>query len=271
MIICVQVSLPSTKHKCKLENIITISTLTGWPTGPISSRIQDQNLKQHGPLLSALISHSRFQRFLNTIFADLLGVFIIIYLDDILIFSLSEEDHVKHVSEVLCRLQEHNLFANGKKCVLHMDSVKYLGHIIGPGGLWMDPGKVKIIQDWPEPKKVKDIQYFLSFAIFFRWYIHSYSDIVVPLTCLTRKNTPWDFLDKCHLVFSLLKNSFTTALVLTQWRPIIVETDASDYALAAILSVQEPNGDVHPIAFLPGLSLQWSSTMMFTTRNFWQF
>ena len=142
-----------------------------------------------------------FQRFLNTIFTDLLYVFIIIYLDDILIFSLNEEDHVKHVSEVLRRLWEHNLFANNKKCVFHMDSIEYLGHIIGQGGFWMDPGKVKIIQDWLEPKKVKDVQSFLSFANFYRRYIHNYSDIVVPLTCLTWKNTLWDFSDKCHLAF----------------------------------------------------------------------
>ena len=65
-------------------------------------------------------------------------------------------------------------------------SIEYLGHIIGLGGLQMDPGKVKIIQDWPEPKKVKDIQSFLGFANFYRCYIHNYSDIVVPLTCLTK-------------------------------------------------------------------------------------
>ena len=88
-----------------------------------------------------------FQHFLNTIFADLLDVFVIIYLDDILIFSLNEEDHAKHVSEVLRRLQKHNLFAKDEKCVFHMDSIEYLSHIIGSGGLWMDPGKVKIIQD----------------------------------------------------------------------------------------------------------------------------
>ena len=178
-----------------------------------------------------------FQCFLNTIFADLLGVCVIIYLDDILIFSLNKKDHVKHVSKVLCRLQKHNLFAKGEKCVFHMDSVEYLGHIICPGGLRMDLGKVKIIQDWPEPKKFKDIQSFLGFANFYRHYIDNYSDIVVPLTCLTRKDTPWDFSDKCHLSFSLLKNASTMALVLTHWRPdlpIIIETDASDYALAAI-------------------------------------
>ena len=133
-----------------------------------------------------------------------------------------------------------------------MDSIEYLSHIIGLGGLRMDLGKVKIIQDWPEPKKVKDIQSFLGFANFYRRYIHNYSDIVVPLTHLTQKDTPWDFSDKCCLSFSLLKNAFTMAPVLTHWRPdlpIIVETDASDYALVAILSIQETNGDIHPVAF----------------------
>ena len=188
----------------------------------------------------------------NVFLILLLDVFVIIYLDDILIFSLNEEDHVKHVSEVLCRLQKHNLFAKGEKCVFHMDSVEYLGHIIGSGSLQMDLGKVKIIQDWPKPKKVKDIQSFLEFANFYRCYIHNYSDIVVPLTHLTWKDTPWNFSDKCCLSFSLLKNAFTMALVLTHWRPdlpIIVETDTSDYALVAILSIQEANGNIHPIAF----------------------
>ena len=193
-----------------------------------------------------------FQHFLNTIFADLLDVFVIIYLNDILILSLNEEDHVKHVSKVLHRLWKHNLFAKGEKCVFHTDSIEYLSHIIGLGGLRMDLGKVKIIQDWPKPKKVKDIQSFLGFANFYRCYIHNYSDIVVPLTHLTWKDTLWDFSDKCCLSFSLLKNAFTMALALTHWRPdlpIIVETDASDYALVAILSIQEANGDIHPIAF----------------------
>ena len=106
-----------------------------------------------------------FQCFLNTIFPDLLDVFVIIYLDDILIFSLNEEDHVKHVSKVLCRLRKHKLFAKGEKCVFHTDSVEYLSHIIGPGGLQMDLGKVKIIQDWPKPQKSKTFNLFLVLLI----------------------------------------------------------------------------------------------------------
>jgi Reverse transcriptase (RNA-dependent DNA polymerase) len=134
-----------------------------------------------------------FQRFLNGIFSDLLDVYVIIYLDDILIFSGNKDDHFRHVSEVLKQLRKHGLYANGKKCDFHSESVDYLGHMIGPNGLQIDPAKVKVIQDWPEPRKVKDIQSFLGFANFYRQYIHNYSDIVVPLTRLTRKNIPWNF------------------------------------------------------------------------------
>jgi hypothetical protein len=126
-----------------------------------------------------------FQRFLNGIFSDLLDVYVIIYLDNILIFTGNKDNHFRHVSKVLKRLRKHRLYANGKKCDFHSKSVDYLGHMIGPNGLQMDPAKVKVIQDWPEPRKVKDIQSFLGFANFYRRYIYNYSDIVVPLTHLT--------------------------------------------------------------------------------------
>jgi Reverse transcriptase (RNA-dependent DNA polymerase) len=134
-----------------------------------------------------------FQRFLNGIFSDLLNVYVIIYLDNILIFSGNKDHHFRHVSKVLKQLCKHGLYANGKKCDFHSESVDYLSHMIGPNGLQMDPAKVKVIQDWPEPWKVKDIQSFLGFANFYRRYIYNYSDIVVPLTCLTQKNIPWNF------------------------------------------------------------------------------
>jgi Reverse transcriptase (RNA-dependent DNA polymerase) len=92
-----------------------------------------------------------FQRLLNGIFSDLLDVYAIIYLDDILIFSGNKDDHFRHVSEVLKQLRKHGLYANGKKCDFHSESVDYLGHMIGPNRLQMDPAKVKVIQDWPEP------------------------------------------------------------------------------------------------------------------------
>jgi len=116
----------------------------------------------------------------------------------------------------------------------------------------MDKTKVQTIVNWPEPCKVKDVQSFLGFANFYCQFIHGYSDIVIPLTHLTRKNSLWNFDSKCHAAFENLKEEFTHAPVLTHWVPdakVVVETDALDYALAAILSTYTPDGELHPIAF----------------------
>jgi RNase H-like domain found in reverse transcriptase len=131
--------------------------------------------------------------------------------------------------------------------------VEYLGYILSPDGLTMSDNKVKTIQEWPEPRKVKDIQSFLGFVNFYRRFIYNYSDITVLLTQLTRKGIKWNFSKDCQTAFETLKRAFTTAPVLTHWvpdAPILLETDASDYALAAILFIVSPdNGQVHPIAF----------------------
>src|SRR5882724_13316897 len=114
--------------------------------------------------------------------------------------------------------------------------LQILGYMLSPEGLTMAPYKVQIIQDWPIPWKVKDIQSFLGFANFYHCFIHGYSEITVPLTCLTHKDTPWHFSDEFHSTFEALKKAFTTAPVLTHWIPdtqITVETDTSNYALAA--------------------------------------
>jgi Reverse transcriptase (RNA-dependent DNA polymerase)/RNase H-like domain found in reverse transcriptase len=205
-----------------------------------------------------------FQGFLNGIFSDLLDVHVIIYLDDILIFSGNKDDHFRHVSEVLKRLRKHGLYANGKKCDFHSKSVDYLGHMIRPNGLQIDPAKVKVIQDWPEPWKVKDIQSFLGFANFYRRYIHNYSDIVVLLTGLTQKNIPWKFNESCKLAFLTLEQAFISAPVLTHYKPgcpLVIETDASDYALAAIISQVESNGEIHLVTYL-------SQTFLDTELNY---
>src|ERR1700733_11834265 len=189
-------------------------------------------------------SPAAFQRFMNDIFSDMLDVCVIVYLDDILVYSDDPEDHRKHVREVLRRLRENNLYAGTKKCTFHTDTIEYLGYILSPTGLPMDPAKVQTIQDWPEPRKVKDVQSFLGFANFYRRFIHEYSDIVVPLTRLTRKDLKWNFSDTCRDAFNKLKTAFLSAPVLTHWipdPPITVETDASDYAIAAILSITLPN------------------------------
>jgi RNase H-like domain found in reverse transcriptase/Reverse transcriptase (RNA-dependent DNA polymerase) len=191
-----------------------------------------------------------FQRFLNGIFSDLLDVYVIIYLDNIVIFSGNKDDYFRHVSGVLKRLRKHSLYVNGKKCDFYLRSIDYLSHIIGPNGLQIDPAKVKVIQDWPEPRKVKDIQ---SFANFYRQYIHNYSDIVVPLTHLTWKKISWNFNESCKLAFLTLKQAFIFAPVSIHYKPgcpLVIKTNASDYALAAILSQVEPNGKIHLVTYL---------------------
>jgi len=116
----------------------------------------------------------------------------------------------------------------------------------------MSYNKVKIIQDWSEPKKVKDIQSFLGFVNFYHRFIFNYLDIVIPLTCLTQKNIPWKFDSSYCNAFNSFKKVFTSTPILTYWIPdaqLIMETDASDYALTAIFSIVNEDNEVHPVAF----------------------
>ena len=169
-----------------------------------------------------------FQRFVNEIFSDMLDVCVIVYLDDILIYSENMDLHQEHVREVLRRLRKHKLYANPDKCEFHSTTVEYLGYILSPEGLSMAEDKVKAILDWPVPRKIKDIQSFLGFANFYRRFIFNYSDIVVPMTRLTRKDTPWLWTSQCQQAFDSLKEAFTNAPILTHWEPdcpLIVEMD----------------------------------------------
>jgi hypothetical protein len=127
-----------------------------------------------------------FQHFMNDIFSNLLDTFMVVYLDDILIYSKDPKQHVEHVREVLRRLQENGLFLNPVKCEFHTETVEYLG-FVSPTRLSMDTAKVNTIQEWPTLQKVKDIQSFLRFANFYCRFIHGYSNIITPMTCLTRK------------------------------------------------------------------------------------
>ena len=160
-----------------------------------------------------------FQHFMNDIFSDMVDVSVVIYLDDLLIYSDNPKEHRLYVCEVLQRLHAHNLYARADKCEFHSDTVEYLGYILSPQGLHMSTKKVRTILDWPEPRRVKDIQSLLGFCNFYRCFIENYSKIVIPLMRLTCKGIPWDFSESCRTSFSSLKEAFTRAPILTHWIP----------------------------------------------------
>src|SRR5258707_8499272 len=162
------------------------------------------------------------------------------YLDNILVYSDSLEDHQDHICEVLRCLRTTGLYTNLKKCKFHTDTVEYLGFILSPKGLQMDPAKVSVILDWPEPQKVQDVQAFLGFTNFYQRFIHDYLEITLPLNHLCKKSTTWHFGAEEAKAFQNLKKVFGSAPVLAHWAPdlpMMVETDVSDCAIVGILSV----------------------------------
>ena len=194
-----------------------------------------------------------FQHFMNEVFSDISDLFVVVYLDDILIYSDTLEDHRNHVRVVLQRLRENNLHARLDKSEFHLDSIEYLGYILSPAGISMDPAKIDVILKWPAPAVVKEVQSFLGFANFYRRFIQKYSQIARPLHNLTGKNVPFVWNEKCQSAFDPLKSSFTSAPILAHFdpeNPIVLETDGSEYAIAGILSqVNHFTNELHPIAF----------------------
>ena len=199
-----------------------------------------------------------FQRFINHTLREYLDQFCTAYLDDILVYSNSEEEHVMHVRKVLERLRKVGLFLDIKKCEFHKQEVKYLGLIVTTNGIRMDPSKVEAILEWRVPRNLKDVQQFLGFANFYRRFIKDYSKISAPLTALTRKDYedfvfPWPKNSPQNDAFEKLKKCFTTAPILAHFDPDLetwVESDASDFIASAVLSQVGRDGILRPVAFL---------------------
>jgi hypothetical protein len=193
-----------------------------------------------------------FQHFINDVLWPYLDIFIIAYLDNILIYSDNLNDHWNHVLKVLEALSEASLYLKLEKCEFHQQEVKYLGFIISTSSTKMDPAKVATIQEWPIPRNMKHTQSFQGFANFYRCFVQGYSNIVTPMTQLTRKNTCFVWSEECLRSFESLKQAFTTALVLWHFdydHKIIVETDASNYVSTSLLSQYNDDGILHPVAF----------------------
>jgi transposase InsO family protein len=194
-----------------------------------------------------------FQRFMNNLFWDLLDVTVVVYLDNILIFSKDPAEHSKHVREVLQRLAKNQLFCKPSKCHFHVNTVEYLGIQISPLGFSMDEKKVKAVMSWPTPRSVKQVQAFLGFVNYLRRFIPDFSSIAQPLHNLTQKDKPWSWGESENKSFQELKRRVTNRPVLAHSnpeKPYFLETDASGVAMGAILSQRSDDGRLHPIAYM---------------------
>ncbi|GBG59595.1 hypothetical protein CBR_g49855 [Chara braunii] len=183
-----------------------------------------------------------FQHAMNRIFHDYLDKFVILYLDDILIFSKAVEEHVAHLDKVLGLLRQHKFKINGEKLEFGRTRVLYLGHEIFAEGLKPDDAKVASIRDWPRPQSVTEMRSFLGMTGYYRTFVKNYSIVAAPLTDLTRLDTPWEWTDKCEAAFRHLKHALTHYKVLKlpdPDKPFIVTTDAGQYGIGAVLAQQE--------------------------------
>ena len=196
---------------------------------------------------------STFQSYINEALHGLLDRFCTAYMDDVLIYSSTLREHRRHVREVLQRLIEFGLQVDISKCEFDATEVKYLGLFISTSGVRMDPEKIACIQEWPTPKTVKDIQGFLGFANFYRRFIANFSGLASPLTALTRKNMKFDWSTSCESAFNQIKKAFNDNQMLAHFDPrrkTILETDASDFVTAAILSQYDDSDVLRPVAFM---------------------
>ena len=197
-------------------------------------------------------SPATFQNFMNDILHDLIMEgSVIVYMDDILIFSDTLQEHRHTVKRVLDILRQHNLSLKPSKCEFEKDQVEFLGLLVGNGVVRMDPKKVQAIQDWPVPTTKKQLQAFLGFCNFYRRFIRNFSAIAKPLTSLTGK-VEWSWGEAQEQAFQKLKQKISEEVVLLIPRAqgrFRVEADSSDYATGAVLS-QLVNSKWYPVAFL---------------------
>jgi hypothetical protein len=195
-----------------------------------------------------------FQNMVHEIFKDLLDQGVVAYIDDILIYARTLEEHKRLVEEVLMRLRKWNLAAAIDKCQFHVREVEFLGYIVSADGVAMAEDKIQAVLDWERPNSQRDVQSFMGFANFYRRFIKDFSKIVKPLTDTTAKEysgKAWRWSDQCEEAFETLKKAFTSAPILKHYDPsllTIMETDASDFAIGGILSKQR-EGCLHPVAF----------------------
>jgi hypothetical protein len=193
-----------------------------------------------------------FQREMQRVLRDRLSMGVLVFIDDILIHSKTAEEHEELVRWVLGRLVEEGYYAHPDKCEFFQKEVSFLGHVISGKGVSVQAHKVKAVQEWPVLTTKREVRQFLGLVNWYRKFIADYSEIARPLTDLTHDNHPWSWGEKEQTAFDTLKQKLSTADVLAhpdpkrQW---IIHTDASEFAIAGVLSQKQADDTVRPVAY----------------------
>jgi hypothetical protein len=181
---------------------------------------------------------AQFTYLMNSIFMPELDKFVVVFIDDILIYSKNEEEHAQHLRIVLTRLREHQLYAKFSKCAFWLEEIQFLGHILFAKGIAVDPSKIKDILEWKPPTTVHQVRSFLGLAGYYRQFIPDFSKLVKPITSLLKNDTKFNWSSRCNEAFEQLKVLLTTAPVLAQpdiEKPFDVYCDASGSGLGCVL------------------------------------
>ncbi|XP_051138119.1 uncharacterized protein LOC127256259 [Andrographis paniculata] len=181
---------------------------------------------------------STFMRLMNHVLRAFIGKFVVVYFDDILVYSKSEKEHVEHVRLVFQRLREEKLYANFKKCIFHINEVVFLGFVVSEDGLKVDKTKVKAIKEWTPPMNVGETRRFLGMCGFFRRFVPGFSLIAAPLTSLLKKGVPFKWEQAHQEAFETLKAKLTQAPVLALpnfEKTFELECDALGKGMGAVL------------------------------------
>ena len=179
-----------------------------------------------------------FCNLMNDVLFNYLDAFIVVYLDDIVVYSQTLNEHEMHLKRVFQRLREHKLYAKPKKCEFAREQITFLGHKISEGQILMDERKVQAVIDWQAPTKVTDLRSFLGLANYYKRFIKGYSKIISPLTDFLKKDRAWDWDIECRMAFESLKQAISREPVLQLLNldlPFEVQTYASDKALGRVL------------------------------------
>lgn len=194
---------------------------------------------------------STFERLMERVLAGLHWKVLLVYLDDVIVFAKTVDEELTRLETVFQRLRDAGLKLKPRKCHLFKRSVLYLGHVVSPDGISTDPEKIKVVEDWPVPTSVKEVQSFLGLASYYRRFIGGFANIARPLHQLTEKGREFIWTNECDCAFSELKEHLLTAPVLAYPDPeksYILDTDASNVGIGAVLS-QEVGGKERVIAY----------------------